>query len=312
MARSRARPHAPITFESSLWARGLAHVAGVDEAGAGPLAGPVVAAAVILPVGLIVPGVTDSKLLTHARRLQLCAQIQAEAIAWSLGLCTVDEIDALNILRASRRAMSRAVWALPQAPQHLLVDARQVPGVSMPQTPLVHGDSRSQCIAAASIVAKVSRDALMAAAALRYPAYGFERHRGYGTARHLTALREHGPCVLHRRSFAPVRALLPAPRCGGQVPAVGGFTGGCAATAAAPSGRRRRSRPRSPAAGPRAAAASGRQDRRPGWCPGATATAISMPTAEYRLARRHMRAASGERCMRQRCQGAAALARGGG
>ena len=111
-------------------------------------------------------------------------------------------------LSASRRAMSRAVWALPQAPQHLLVDARQVPGVSTPQTPLVHGDSRSQSIAAASIVAKVCRDAWMAAAALRHPEYGFEKHRGYGTARHVAALRAHGACALHRRSFAPVRAVL--------------------------------------------------------------------------------------------------------
>ena len=200
-------PTTPLTYERALWASGYQHVAGVDEVGVGSLAGPVVAAAVILPPDCVVAGVQDSKQLSPARRRALAADIEAVALAWAVGLCTPAEIDRINILQASRQAMARAVCALPVVADHLLVDARVVPGVCMRQTSLVHGDSRSQSIAAASILAKVCRDALMVRAASRYPGYGFERHSGYGTAVHLAALAQLGPCPLHRISFAPVRRL---------------------------------------------------------------------------------------------------------
>ncbi len=193
-----------LFFERRQWRRGVVHVAGVDEVGVGPLAGPVVAAAVMLPVDSTIPGVDDSKRLTRPKREQLDGFIRRHAIALAIGWCSPREIDAFNILQASRLAMQRAVAGLDPAPQHLLVDAREVPGVRMPQTALVHGDRRSQSIAAASIVAKVYRDALMAGMANDYPGYGFERHAGYGTRVHLAALRDLGPSPIHRLSFAPV------------------------------------------------------------------------------------------------------------
>jgi ribonuclease HII len=206
--RERHRLDALLSFERPLWRQGIELIAGVDEAGAGPLAGPVVAAAVILPCGASIAGVDDSKKLSRSRRETLDRAVREQAVATAVGLCTPDEIDELNILQASRLAMRRAVDGLAPAPHHLLVDARTVPAVAMPQTSIVHGDSRSLSIAAASILAKVHRDRLMAELAVEYPDYGFERHAGYGTREHLAALAALGPTPVHRRTFVPVAAVV--------------------------------------------------------------------------------------------------------
>lgn len=193
--------------QRALHAAGARSVAGVDEVGVGPLAGPVVAAAVILPAGLSLPGLNDSKCLTKRVRERLAASIHAEALACSIAEVAPEEIDSLNVYRASLEAMRRAVIGLEADPDHLLVDARTVPGVAAPQTPLVRGDASEACIAAASIVAKVYRDALMCDLEHSHPGYGFERHKGYGTRQHLAALHRLGPTSAHRRSFAPVSQL---------------------------------------------------------------------------------------------------------
>ncbi|KAB7627929.1 ribonuclease HII [Alkalilimnicola sp. S0819] len=183
-------------------------VAGVDEAGRGPLAGPVVAAAVILDPAKPIPGLADSKKLSPRRRAALRARIEAEALAWALGRAEVEEIDRINILQASFLAMRRAVDGLGVVPDMVLVDGNACPPLPCAAQPVVGGDNRIACIAAASILAKEVRDAELIALDARYPAYGFARHKGYGTAVHLRALREHGPCPLHRRSFAPIARLL--------------------------------------------------------------------------------------------------------
>ena len=203
--KDRERLGALLEIERSLWATGYVHIAGIDEVGAGPLAGPVVAAAVILPIEADLPGVDDSKALSPARRERMDTAIREVAIAWSLGICSVEEIDTLNVYQASREAMRRALEGLCVVPNYILVDARSVPKCTIPQRPIVKGDATSLSIAAASIVAKVARDAMMCALAQEFPVYGFEQHKGYGTVMHLEALRDHGPCVAHRRSFAPVR-----------------------------------------------------------------------------------------------------------
>ena len=200
--------------EQAAWARGHRRIAGVDEAGRGPLAGPVVAAAAILDPSLW-PGdgplaeVNDSKKLSPHRREVLFDQLQHEdGVAFAIGISTVGEIDRLNILRATHRAMARAVEALAQPPDFLLVDGRPVPGLPVPSEALVQGDGRSRSIAAASILAKVTRDAMMLELDRKYPAYGFSAHKGYGTRAHRDALQRYGPCPAHRRSFAPVRQLV--------------------------------------------------------------------------------------------------------
>lgn len=183
-------------------------VAGIDEAGRGPLAGPVVAAAVLFPSGTHPIGLDDSKALSAAARERLFEEILATG---SVGIASVgpEGIDRLNIRGATLLAMRRAVLALAQRPAHALVDGRDVPpDLPCPATAVIGGDARSVSIAAASIVAKVVRDRMMAQLALAHPGYGFERHMGYGTAAHLDALRRLGPTIHHRRSFAPVRALL--------------------------------------------------------------------------------------------------------
>jgi ribonuclease HII len=195
-----------LEFETPLWASGVERIAGVDEAGVGPLAGPVVAAAVILPRGLRPRGLDDSKRLDEPARERLAAEVKAGAVAWGVGVATHLEVDALNVYQAGLLAMRRAVESLRPAPQHLLVDARRVPGVPWPQQGIVKGDARSLSIAAASVIAKTTRDALMVEADARFPGYGFARHKGYGAPEHLAALERLGPCELHRRSFAPVRA----------------------------------------------------------------------------------------------------------
>ncbi|MEE4279640.1 MAG: ribonuclease HII [Halieaceae bacterium] len=186
-------------------------VVGVDEVGRGPLAGDVVAAAVCLSGVPPVAGLTDSKKLSPARREQLAATLHGSQALLALGRATATEIDELNILRASLLAMHRAVDALALTPDLVLVDGRHLPDWSYPAFAVVRGDSRVAEIAAASIIAKVQRDAEMRELHRRWPHYGFDRHMGYPTARHLQALREHGPCPEHRRSFAPVRAALHEP-----------------------------------------------------------------------------------------------------
>lgn len=183
-------------------------IAGVDEAGRGPLAGPVVAAAVILDEAHPLAGLADSKRLSPARREQLFVLIGQHAVCHGVGLASVEEIDRLNIFRATLLAMERALTALAVAPLRVLVDGKHTPRCACPAQAIVKGDATVPAIMAASIVAKVTRDRLMDALALEYPVYGFDRHRGYGTAQHLAALTAHGPSLCHRRSFAPVRSAL--------------------------------------------------------------------------------------------------------
>ena len=189
---------------AELFAAGAQFVAGVDEVGMGPLAGPVVAVAVILPEHVSLSGLRDSKKLSRGARERIAALIREQAIACAVGKVQPIEIDAMNIYRAGLEAMRRAVEALDVAPDHVLVDARTIPGIGARQTAIVGGDASDGTIAAASVVAKVHRDAIMRHLAGRYPGYGFERHMGYGTEQHLAALSERGPSPVHRRSFAPV------------------------------------------------------------------------------------------------------------
>jgi ribonuclease HII len=183
-------------------------IAGVDEVGRGPLAGPVVAAAVILDPERTIDGLADSKRLSPRRRDTLAGLIRGRALAWALGRAEVEEIDRLNILQASLLAMRRAVEALGVAPAKALVDGNRCPVLSCPVQAVVRGDATLACISAASILAKVSRDAEMAELDRSYPGYGLAVHKGYPTAVHLAALRRLGPSPIHRRSFAPVRELM--------------------------------------------------------------------------------------------------------
>ena len=183
-------------------------VAGVDEAGRGPLAGPVVAAAVILDPIRPIAGLADSKALTAARREVLFAQIQAQALCFCTAEASREEIDCLNILQATLLAMQRAVQGLATAPARVLVDGNRLPLLAIPAEAIVKGDAKVSAISAASILAKVTRDRWCAQLHARYPHYGFDRHKGYGTAEHLVALAEHGACPEHRRSFAPVARVL--------------------------------------------------------------------------------------------------------
>lgn len=196
-----------LRTERALWATGITRVAGVDEVGVGPLAGPLVAAAVVVPPTMRLRGVDDSKRLRPALREELAGRIRAEALAVSLGVVDVEEIDRLNVYRATLEAMRRAVAGLAVVPEHVVVDARTIPGIDLPQTAIVRGDSRSFAVAAASIVAKVARDEMMRDLDRDYPDYGFADNAGYGTAAHLAALARQGPCPAHRRSFAPVRQM---------------------------------------------------------------------------------------------------------
>lgn len=208
--RLAARRRTLLRFERALWARGILRVAGVDEVGVGPLAGPLVAAAVILPREMPLRGVDDSKKLSPPVRTRLAAAIREAALAVGLGIVAPDEVDRLNTFWASIEAMRRAIAALPEPAEHLLLDARRIPELALPQDAIVKGDRRSYSIAAASIIAKVERDAMMDALDTLYPQYGFAHHRGYATRAHLDALDRHGACPIHRRSFLPVsQARLP-------------------------------------------------------------------------------------------------------
>ncbi len=206
--------HARPTFrrEAALWRAGFRLIAGVDEVGRGPLAGPVVAAAVVLPARARfswLADVNDSKLLTPAQRECLAGHIRKKALAVGLGLQTPQRIDELGIAVAGRLAMAQALAALEPAAEYALIDAFTLAGVDLPQEGIIHGDALCLSIAAASIIAKVERDKMMVDYDDLYPAYGFRRHKGYPTPEHLRALSRDGPSPIHRRSFAPVRACLP-------------------------------------------------------------------------------------------------------
>jgi ribonuclease HII len=205
--RERARFALLLETRRRLLERGVRLVAGVDEAGVGPLAGPVVAAAVVLPDEPELPGLDDSKKLAPATRERLAEEIRRQAVGWAVAEVWPDEIDRLNIYHAGLLSMRRAVEALSPHPDHVLVDARTIPGIRAPQTSMVHGDSRDASIAAASILAKVHRDAIMLRLDARYPAYGFARNKGYPTPQHIEALDRVGASAVHRRSFAPVARL---------------------------------------------------------------------------------------------------------
>ena len=200
-----------LRYENLLWSTGVVHVAGVDEAGMSPIAGPVSAAAVIFAPGVRIPGVNDSKKLDAASRDRLAVAIKETAIAWSVGFAEVEEIDTINIYWAGLQAMRRAVEGLSCTPEHILIDARRLKELAIPQQPIVKGDSKSLTIAAASILAKTARDALMCRLDVRYPGYGFAKHKGYPVREHLLALGNLGASAVHRRSFAPVRTVLGLP-----------------------------------------------------------------------------------------------------
>jgi len=200
--------HDLYRFERFARSQGYHQVAGVDEAGRGPLAGPVVAAAVVLRPDHPIDGVNDSKKLTERQRERLFDQIMAEALAVGIGSASPADIDRINILQATRQAMLEAVQHLSPQPDILLIDGITTIASPLQQQTIKRGDSRSASIAAASIIAKVSRDRLMLDYDQRYPQYGFARHKGYGSAAHLAALRQHGPCPIHRLSFGGVRELV--------------------------------------------------------------------------------------------------------
>ena len=202
-------PPAPdMTAEAAAYAAGYKHVCGIDEAGRGPLAGPVVAAAVVLPPGYDIPGLNDSKKLTAKKRDALYEQLMAdERVLKCVAEATVQEIDALNILRATHLAMARAAQGITPAVDFCLIDGLAVPNFPLPSQNMVKGDARCLSIAAASVLAKVTRDRYMQRLAEEFPQYGFDRHAGYGTKAHLEAIRKYGVTIHHRRTFAPVAQM---------------------------------------------------------------------------------------------------------
>lgn len=188
-------------FEEKAWQNGYSAVCGVDEAGRGPLAGPVCAAAVILPAGIVIEGLNDSKKLSEKKREALFDIITENAVSWSVSLVDEKTIDEINILQATYRAMRQAVEGLPHPADFAYIDGNRMEGMGLPHECVVSGDARIPSVAAASIVAKVTRDRLMRDFAVRYPVYGFERHKGYGSRAHHEALLQYGPCPIHRRTF---------------------------------------------------------------------------------------------------------------
>lgn len=196
-----------LRYERKLWAQGVVYIAGADEVGRGALAGPVYAAAVILPNGISkqLKGVRDSKQMTPEEREDWAPRIKEKALAWSIGRASVEEIDEINILQASYVATRRAIEGLNIQPQHLLLDAIRLTIVALPQTPLVSGDARCLSISAASVLAKTARDAELRELDASFPQYGFASHKGYATPEHLAAIMAHGPCPQHRQSFSPMR-----------------------------------------------------------------------------------------------------------
>jgi ribonuclease HII len=197
-----------LRYETTLWSQGLTRIGGVDEAGMSPLAGPVAAAAVILPAGARLPGVDDSKKLDAAERERLVPIIKRAALAWAVAFAEVEEIDSLNIYWAGILAMRRAIEGLAPAPEYLLIDGRKLDDLTCPQQRIYGGDAKSVSIAAASILAKTARDSRMVALDHEFPGYGFARHKGYPVKSHVAALSRLGACPIHRRSFEPVRLAL--------------------------------------------------------------------------------------------------------
>ena len=195
-------------FEKALEAEGFQAIAGVDEVGRGPLAGPVVAAAVILPLDTQLVGLNDSKQLSHSKRAELLIKIEEQALAIGIGVVSPEEIDRLNIYEATKVAMSQAIEQLALAPDYLLLDAMTLSNIKLPQQNIIKGDAKSISIAAASIVAKEARDQMMNEYDKQYPGYGFSNNAGYGTAQHLQGLDELGITPIHRRTFAPVKDML--------------------------------------------------------------------------------------------------------
>lgn len=194
-----------LAFETALHVCGFQRIAGIDEAGRGPLAGPVTAAAVILPTGFSCPGLDDSKKMSAAKRQTIYERLTGEpGLIWAVATASREEIDRLNILRATHLAMRRAAEALNPLPDHCLIDGLPLRDFPFPYDAIIKGDGLSLSIAAASIIAKVTRDRLMAEIDREFPQFGFAKHQGYGTKAHLEALRNHGPCRHHRRSFQPV------------------------------------------------------------------------------------------------------------
>lgn len=203
----RLRIQNMLNFERLLWKSGIRSIAGIDEVGVGPLAGPVIAAAVMFPPGAEIFGINDSKQLDAEQRNHLAGKIRQAAAGIGIGSAEVGEIDRLNVYRAGLLAMRRAVEALPVKPEHLLIDARVIPDMSIPQNAFNKGDGLNFSIAAASIIAKTFRDRLMRDMEEKYPGYGFAQHKGYGTAEHQSAIRQLGPCPIHRLSFPFIREL---------------------------------------------------------------------------------------------------------
>jgi len=200
-----------LSFEQPLWQSGLFHVAGIDEAGRGPLAGPVAAAVLILPPEIDIIqalwGVRDSKQMSAAQREHWADRIRVAAVEWGVGFAAVEEIDAIGIAAAVRLAVQRSLDALTIQPDHLLVDYIKLPQIPIPQTALVKGDARCLSIAGASVLAKTARDSVMRELDLEYQGYGFAAHKGYGTAAHLEAIKRLGGCPIHRKSFAPLKGM---------------------------------------------------------------------------------------------------------
>ncbi len=205
-------PSPTLHFEQELWQQGFGRVAGIDEVGRGPLAGPVVAAAAMLNEadaeswhGLF----TDSKQMTKAQREVAYDSFMSRGVVHAVGACSSEEIDGIGIAAATKLAMARAIEGIEPGPEHLLIDALRLDGVNLPQTAIIKGDAVSMSIAAASVIAKVTRDRLMAGVfEEQFPGYGFASHKGYGTAAHMAALQQHGPCDIHRSSFRPVREAI--------------------------------------------------------------------------------------------------------
>lgn len=195
-------------FEYMAYSEGFQMIAGTDEVGRGPLAGPVAAAAVILPRDFYLEGVNDSKALSEKKRQSLVGQIKTEALAWSVAVLSPEYIDRENILNATREAMRMAITALRPVPDYLLIDAVKIPDIKIKQLSIIKGDALSISIACASIIAKVERDEMMKNYDSLYPNYGFARHKGYATREHMLALQQFGPCPIHRRSFEPIKSSL--------------------------------------------------------------------------------------------------------
>ena len=206
----RDRVAALYSYEREFWQRGCEFVAGVDEAGRGPLAGPVSVAAVILPHDLYLPKINDSKKISAKVREELYDEIMAKAVAVKATFVDAKTIDRVNIYQATINGMYESIFGLAQAPQAVLIDAVKLENLEIPSQSIIKGDAKSASIAAASIIAKVNRDRLMDEYDKEYPEYGFAHHKGYGTAEHIAALRQHGPCPIHRQSFEPIRSMVEA------------------------------------------------------------------------------------------------------